>query len=602
MVLATAFSAVLARHSGQDDFTVGTTMLGRMRPELERVVGLFVNMVALRCDASGDPTFAGLLDRMRDVTLGAYDHQEVPFEQVVGRVERRRYALQPAVPGDLPTASPAGRRWPAGAQPSAASRAWHGAHGSGPRPLSIHGIDCRAAQDSTDLFDAATIRQMVRHFLRLLTQVTAAPDCRLSHLDLLTPEETTRMLVDWNATERAYPAQAVTAAIDQAVRSAPGATAVISGTRHVSYQEVDADAAALADVLRRHGVAPGGLVAIALERSVEMVTALLAVWKAGAAMLPIDPANPDDWLTYVVSDAQPVAVITRESVRHRLPAGMPVVALDHNWHGSAAPSSDGAALRAHDLAYVIYTSGSTGRPKGVEITHGALANHMLWWADAVAAEASDAMLQEYSLTFDVALVEILGPLMCGGRVILADPGRQWDGAHLIGLMAEHRVTLLDVVPAQLRLLLEEPAFASLTALRHVGCGGEALPAEVVKRFAAASRARLVNLYGPTEATITATSWECDGDAASAAAPIGRPIANTQVRSRRRAATGAAARRWRAVSAASASRGAIATIRRGPPNASSMCRVSAARASIARVIGRGSGAMARSSFSAGSTIS
>ena len=528
MVLGTAFSAVLARHSGQDDFTVGTTMLGRMRPELERVVGLFVNMVALRCDASGDPTFAGLLDRMRDVTLGAYDHQEVPFEQVVGRVERRRD----------PSRNPL---FQVGMQVLSDQ--------TGGGTLDLVGVDAEAAllspggarfdlsmtytetadrlsvsvEYATDLFDRWRVEQIVTHIERALAAAVADPGTRLSQLPLVSTTDHDR-LVTWGCGEDlAYRREPVHTVVAEQARLRPDAVAAVYEDQQLTYRELHRRARLLASHLRRLGVGHQDVVAVASERDLDTLVALIGVLQAGAAFTVLEPSHPDKRLRFILSDTAAKVVVTNAAVLASLPEpdGWVPVCLDRDWPSIAAPTGeeDWAEWCTGDsLAYVLYTSGSTGNPKGVLIEHRALMLYVASFTRLFDLTPADHLLQYASLVFDLAEAEIFSALTVGATLVLGSRDTLMSPEALADLVRRERVTYLGAPPAMLALLEAEP----YPDLRGVLAGGEAFSGDLVNRWNLPGR-RFVNGYGPTETTIGCTAYVCPHAEWRSSPPIGPPL-------------------------------------------------------------------------------
>ena len=370
---------------------------------------------------------------------------------------------------------------------------------------------------NTDLFEAATIERMLGHFQTVLESVVADPEQRVSNCALMPVAEKEQLLVEWNDTAVDYgPAQTLDQLISAQVARTPDNVAVIFEDEPLTYAELDRRADALAIELQRRGVAPDVMVGICMERSVELVVALVAVLKAGGAYVPLDPGYPRERLQFMVEDAKPAVVLTRESV----------LAFEEgdNLASSFAPSR----LCASNLAYVIYTSGSTGRPKGAMNTHAGIVNRLLWMQNQYRLTAADCVLQKTPFSFDVSVWEFFWPLITGARLILAKPGGHQDPNYLAQLIAREQVTTMHFVPSMLQAFLATAELSQCASLKHVICSGEALSSEVQQRFHETMNAELHNLYGPTEASVDVTYWACERDSQRSVVPIGRPIANTEI--------------------------------------------------------------------------
>jgi amino acid adenylation domain-containing protein len=467
---------------------------GRARPEIARTVGLFVNMLPLRVDASGDPTVKELVARVRQVALHAFEREDVPFERVVEALAPPRDLSRSPIFQVLLTLHdeelPAVREIDTGASRLDLS------------------LDLRRDGDgltgvleyATDLFDAAEAARFAARLSLLLEAFTA--ETRLSDLPML-PEAERALVVDaWNATSFPLPDRRVHEMIADQPEDAP---ALLFEGRTVSYGELDRRATQLAYRLNACGVGPGSLVGVQVDRSIEAVIAFLGVLKSGGAFVAIDPSLPQKRIDRLRADL--TVVITDVEDREEAPRPLP------------RPGQD-------DLAYVIYTSGSTGVPKGVMIPHGAIANRVLVSMREHPLVPGDRMLQATSFSFDVSVWEIITALASGACLVIARADKHHDAAYLARLIAGQRVTMCGFTPSFLALLLDEPELARATSLAHVYSGGEAMPPDLPARFfGRLPRALLHNFYGPTEATIDATSYTCKGS--EDRVPIGRPLGNVR---------------------------------------------------------------------------
>ena len=559
-LLLAAFQTLLHRYSGQTDLVVGSPTTGRSRAGFASTVGYFVNPLPLRADLAGNPQFSALLRRTHAAALDAFAHGDYPFPLLVERLQPERgagrhpyfqtmFALQKAARLDELglTALELGDRAAEIAVGDLIFAAWplQQRIAQFELVLTLGEVDdglLGSFEYDTDLFVAPTIARLADHFTSLLASIAARPQTRLSSLELLGEDERRRLLVDWNDTRVEAPPATLHGLFAAQVERTPDATAVLlDDGRALSYRELDSRAAALARRLRALGVGPEVLVGISVERSFEMMVGLLGILKAGGAYVPLDPAYPRDQLRLMVDDARLELLLTQSHLAASLgELGPRLLVLDGDELGveddatTALPDDAGE----DNVAYVIFTSGSTGRPKGVMATHRGVCNHLRWMQSALPLEPTDRILQKYSFNFDPSICELFAPLLEGASLLLARPGAGADAAYLVETIATQGVTTLDLVPALLEVLLEEPRFAACTKLRRVVCGGEALSPSLRRRFAERCRtfgieAELHNAYGPTEATIGSTCGRCDGDALrngelGATTPIGRPIANTTV--------------------------------------------------------------------------
>ncbi|HEV3358163.1 MAG TPA: amino acid adenylation domain-containing protein [Pseudonocardiaceae bacterium] len=539
MVLQSAVAALLFRLGAGADIPIGWPSAGRVDEALDELVGFFVDTLVLRADLSGDPTFEQLLGRVREQDLSAFSHQEVPFERVVEvlnppRVPGRHplFQVMVAVQGDRPTEFSLDgiriRRRPMGSGSAKfdLSFAFAERFDEAGRPAGLGGELTYAG----DLFDPETAERMVGMLRRLLAQALADPGLPVSRLPLLGAEDRGAVMAastgparDWADDEWAHQLVAKRA------RLAPDATAVRFDGSDVSYAELDRRANQLAHRLIRLGVGREVLVGIAMERSVELVVAVLAVWRAGGAYVPLDPDLPAARHAAMAADTGVALMLTHRAVAARLPATEAVL-LDAGEPGiGEEPTHDPeVAVGGEDAVYAIFTSGSTGTPKGVVNVRSAVRNRLLWMSEKFGLGPGDHVLQKSPLTFDTSVWEFFWPLMTGATLVLATPDGHRDPRYLVETIRRERITFADFVPSMLEAFLREPGVADCTSLRHVIAGGEALSPSLRDRFLdTLPGTRLYNLYGPTEAAIGVTWWECHRDDAGSV-PIGFPIANARV--------------------------------------------------------------------------
>jgi amino acid adenylation domain-containing protein len=504
--------------------------------ETEALIGFFVNTLVLRVEVEGRESFRELVRREREAALGAYGHQEVPFEKLVEELRPERdmshtplfqvmFVLQNS---EMPVVELAGLKL---------------------TPLEIPtttvNFDLALAMEeseqgmfvamhyNTDLFDAPTIARMLRHFQILLEGIAADPDRRLSSLPLLDADERRQVLGEWNDTKKDYAAaKRLHELFEAQAARTPDASALTFADEGLTYAELNRRANQLARYLRQLGVGADVPVGVCLERSLEMVVGLLGILKAGGAYVPLDPDYPVERLAFMLEDVRAPVVLTQSRLAHVLPEhGARVVQLDSEREAIAQQETDNLNVEVWEesLAYVIYTSGSTGRPKGAMNTHRGICNRLLWMQDEYGLSASDSVLQKTPYSFDVSVWEFFWPLITGARLVGARPGGHQDSGYLVRLVAEQRITTLHFVPSMLQVFLEEQDLESCDALTRVICSGEALSPQLQERFFARLGAGLYNLYGPTEAAVDVTHWTCvRGGARHRSVPIGRPIANTEI--------------------------------------------------------------------------
>ena len=373
---------------------------------------------------------------------------------------------------------------------------------------------------------------MLGHFETLLEGIVADPDRRLSELPLLTGAERQQLLVEWNRTEAPYPKDwCLHELFEEQVERTPDATAVVFEDRRLTYRQLNQRANQLARYLQKLGVGPDALVAICVERSLEMVVGLLGILKAGGAYVPLDPDYPKERLGFMLADTGSPILLTQSGLQQRLPShGALILLLDLDWPLIARETADNviSPVKAEHLAYMIYTSGSTGRPKGVMIPHQAIVNHLWWMQASFPLDSTDSILQKYAISFDPSVWECFAPLVAGARLVVARSGGQADPDYLIHTIVNQGITALQLVPSQLRMLLDASGFGTCTTLRRIFVGGEAFDGDLAARFHGSMKAELYNLYGPTEATIASTFFFAPYDPGMDAVPIGRPIANTEL--------------------------------------------------------------------------
>ncbi|HEX6040667.1 non-ribosomal peptide synthetase, partial [Longimicrobium sp.] len=540
MTLLAGWTVVLGRLAGGEDVVVGTPTAGRRRPEVEGLIGFFVNTLALRLDLSGAPTVAELLGRVKERVLDAQHHQDIPFEQVVERVDPVRslshhplfqvlFAWQNTSHGDGPALGLPGL-----------SVAGMGGDRLVTAKLDLS-LSMWEAEDrivggvtySTALFERATVERWAGYLRRVLEEMAADEHRRVDRLSLLRADERVRVLEEWNRTAADFPREScIHDLIEAQAARTPDATAVVYEGDRLTYGALNARANRLARHLRSLGAGPDTRVALCAERGLETLVGLLAILKAGGAYVPLDPGYPAERLTYMLADSAPAAVLTQGALRDRVDgAGVPVVELDAAapaWAREADTNPACPALTPEHAAYVIYTSGSTGMPKGVVVPHRAVVSQLAWAQRTWALGAHEAVLQRISLSFDVSVRELFWALTVGARVVLAGPGGANDPAALVEVVAREGIGVIHAVPTLLQALLEHHGVGACTTLARVMCGGEVLSPALARRFhERLPHAALYHMYGPTETTVAVTAARARPEERHGRLPLGRPVANTR---------------------------------------------------------------------------
>ncbi len=528
MTLLTAFYVLLHRYTAETDIVVGTPVANRNQQDLESLIGFFVNTLALRVDLSGNSTFRELLAKVREVSLGAYAHQDLPFEMLVEELS----------PVRDPSRNPIFQVMFAFQNtPDAAARQLE---------LRISPVDIKTARAqfdltldatsvegqlyvslvyNTDLFDASTIQLTGERFKVLLAGVVHGVSRPISTLPLLTASELRRSLVEWNDTRKELVSEGcIHRLFEQQVERTPEAVALVFEERRMTYAELDQRANQLAHYLLAAGVGPESFVGLLLERSPEMIVTLLAILKAGGAYVPLDPASPPARLSYMLDDAHISVLVTDSRLASELPLSLSVrvVCLDEEAdeiakYPSRGPSSSAVGVNA---AYVIYTSGSTGAPKGVVIAHRGVCNQIAAMSEAFGIRPESCMLQFASLGFDASVLEIFTVLTTGGSVCLVSRETLLSGRQLAEYAQQRNVTVATFPPSMLAVLSPE-----WPTLETVISAGERCPADLAARWS--DGRRFFNAYGPTETTIVGIVYEHNRRHAGDP-PIGRPLSNTQV--------------------------------------------------------------------------
>jgi amino acid adenylation domain-containing protein len=534
MVLLAVLKIVLSRYCDSDDVVVATGVATRT-PQTYDIIGCFINVLPLRTSLAGNPRFRELVRRVRETTLSAFDHQDLPFEHIVAGLKRPPalgyQALAQAIfvlqNAPVPVISMPGLDvspvWVArrAAQVDLNLQLWEEPDGR------LSGF----LEHDEDVVTEATAQRLVTHLKTVLAAVVLRPDDRLAELPLLTENEHARAIVTWNANRAEFPAGlCLHQLFDRQVALTPDRAAIISPDRVISYRELDAAAASLAARLSAAGAGPDRLAGIMLRRSADLIIAILGVLKAGGAYLPLDPGYPRDRLAFMLAESRPVAIVTEPGLAAHLPDGTTPVLSVHGELEATRPAP-AANVCPDNLAYVIYTSGSTGKPKGIAVTHRGVVNNITDLNRLGKVGSGDRILALSSPGFDMSVYETFGMLAVGGAIVMPEARQADDPRHWVDLMTRHRVSVWNSAPALCDAMIAaaEDAGQSLPSLRLAYFGGDWLPVELPDRLRTrAPGVRILVYYGVTELSIHSTQYEVDRVPAGwTSIPAGTPMANQQ---------------------------------------------------------------------------
>ncbi|MBR8833343.1 MAG: amino acid adenylation domain-containing protein [Stigonema ocellatum SAG 48.90 = DSM 106950] len=529
MTLLTVFTLLLSRYSGQEDVVVGSAIANRNRRETEPLIGFFVNTLALRTNLQGNPTFLELLERVKQVTLDAYDHQDLPFEKLVDELGKERslshhplfqvsFGLQNQTQEILEinglTLTPF--KWENTTTLFDLSVIFR------ETPQGLTG----EWEYANDLFEGTTIQRMVEHFAVLLKGIVEHPQQPINTLPLITEVER-QQLQDWNQTQTDYPQdKTLVDLFEEQVAKTPDHLALVFESHRLTYQQLNQLANQLAHYLiQNHQIQPDTLIGICVERSLEMIIGVLGILKAGGAYVPIDPNYPPERIQFMLQDCGTSVLLTQSFLREKLPVvelehPTQVICLDETTFRSELTHNPSPQSTPDNLAYVIYTSGSTGRPKGVMIEHQALVNLSLAWAKTFQVQSQSRLLQFGSFSFDLSVGEIATTFVTGACLYLAKKETLLPSQVLVDFLDHHKISHSFLSPSALSVLPQAP----LPDLQYLSVGGEACPAELVERWAQGRR--FVNCYGPTESTVTAAIALCEPNGKKP--PIGQPLSNIRI--------------------------------------------------------------------------
>jgi amino acid adenylation domain-containing protein len=541
MLLQSAFSLLLGRYSGESDIVIGSPIAGRVHQDVEQLIGFFVNTLVLRTDLSDNPSFIDLLARNKQTVVDAYTNQHIPFEMLVEAINPER---------DL--------------SHSPLFQVMLSLQNNERLDLGLTGLDHHQLQQQTlsvkldlelkvseredgislqwlynkDLFVADTIATLADNFRRLLKAIVATPKQPVYQLPMLGETQKHSQLTQWNDTATNYPDElCVHRLFESQTLAHPAQVAVSDEQQSLTYQQLNAKSNRLAHHLIECGVKPDAVVGLCIERSTDMLVAVMAILKAGGAYVPLDPEYPQARLKYIMDDTAAQWVISHSSVAQKLPEqGAQILCLDDEQlqqslqsYSEENPGTGASGLNQHHLAYLIYTSGSTGQPKGVMIEHQAIVNRLDWMQSQYPLDSNDKVLQKTPYSFDVSVWELLWAVSVGAQLVFAKPQGHKEPEYLKTLIQVQGITTLHFVPSMLKVMLDTVDWSQCTSVRQVFCSGEALSPSLVKDyFAVASDAKLHNLYGPTEAAIDVSYFDCDRHEAFNGLPIGKPINNIQL--------------------------------------------------------------------------
>ncbi len=548
MTLLAAWACLLARMSGQAEIVIGSPVANRQRREIEQVCGFFVNTLALRVDVGAAPSFAALLAQVKTCTLDAYAHQDLPFEQVVEALQpERSLSHSPLFQSMLilnSQSSLSALELP-GLQISEIQQENRSTQFDTVLALNETAQELIGSLEyASQLFSAASMQNLLTHFTCWLESMLANAEAALPELNLLSSQQRQHLLQLGENPADAGATPLLHQLFEAQVRKQGEAIALQYGEVCISYAELNQRANLLAHHLLRLQVLPDARIAVCMERGIEMVVGLLAILKAGAAYVPLDPALPAARKAFMLQDSAPMLLLTEASLSDALQAllstqvkPLPILCLDSDWPQitaqalgahSANPEASALGLTAQHLAYLMYTSGSTGQPKGVMNQHDGVVSQLLWGKQTFNIGPDDVLLQKTPFSFDVSVWEIFFALQCGSRLVIARPQGHMDVDYLIETIRQHNISSIQFVPSLLALFLQHPEVAQCTSLRHILAAGEALAPQVAQRCTRLlPDCALHNLYGPTEAAVYATHWHCP----SGELPrmlLGKPIAHTRV--------------------------------------------------------------------------
>ena len=528
MTLTAAFQVLLYRYTASEDIVIATPVANRFKPEIEHLIGIFLNMLVLRGDLSGNPTFNQYLDRVKGTTLQAFANQNVPFEKLVEKLSPTRDMSYHPIFQVLLQVSPKHKL----SLENLKVDLFEFDSETAQYDLALHLFEDSDGlsgyfEYNVGLFSEITIERLSTHLQRLIDSILQNPDTPIEDLGIITEQEIA-LVEQWNGTDKPYPSQnTLVSMFEEQVKATPQASALEFEGQKLTYRQLDEKANQLAHHLLKLGLNREEPVGILLDRSMEMVISIYAILKAGGAYLPIDPDYPQDRISFMMDDANLKLLISSQDHNPLISKTDINAVLVDDWDQLPTDLTKPLVeITESDLAYIIYTSGSTGKPKGVMIEHGSICNRLIWMQEEYQLVAEDVVLQKTPFSFDVSVWEFFWPLLFGAKLTIAKPEGHKDSAYLVDLIKSQSVSTLHFVPSMLKIFLEEEGVGTCSSLKRVICSGEALEYETQEHFYEKLDCGLYNLYGPTEAAVDVTSWSCQKDAGDRRVPIGKPIANT----------------------------------------------------------------------------
>ncbi|WP_412679436.1 amino acid adenylation domain-containing protein [Brevibacillus fortis] len=553
VLLLGIFKALLYRYTGQTDVIVGMPTMGRPEERFDSLIGYFVNMIPIRSQVTGEKSFSQFIRELQLTLIDGMDHAVYPFPAMV------REANIPRLHGNSPVfdiiftyqnflQSQNLQRFYDECQNKLTIELIDGVHQEGEYEFELEVFEQEAEfllnlKYNPHVFDQATIQRMAEHYQNIANEVIQNPEIALDEIPLISVEERNMLLVEWNATEAAFPqALCIHDLFEKRVQQTPDAVAVVYENQSLTYRELDAQITKLAIYLQAKGAGPEATVGICVERSLEMVIGILGILKAGAAYVPLDPTYSTERLVYMVEDSKTTLVLTHASLLDKLTSftgeNTKCLVLDRDWEEVEQTAQLQKTLNREvnptNLAYVIYTSGSTGKPKGVMVSHESIINTLFFLESRYPVMENDVYLLKTNYVFDVSLSELFGWFIGRGHLVILPPHGEKLPEMLAEYIVKHRVTHVNFVPAMLNVfvngVVENKPFLQHCPLKYVMVAGEAFPKELVKKTVATfQKAKIENIYGPTEASIYAAWFSCsENELVSSNTPIGRPVANTQL--------------------------------------------------------------------------
>jgi amino acid adenylation domain-containing protein len=531
-----AWALLLSRYSGEEDIVFGATVSGRppSLPKVEAMVGLFINTLPVRVKIDAEQSLLPWLKQLLSQQVESHQYVYTPLSDIQkwsniapGSALFESIVVFENYPVEASLLNP----------DINLEIKKRGSFERTNYPLTVSVVPgeellLKITYQQSYRLDFGTIKRMLGHLQTLLVNMASNPHQRLQDLSLLTASERNQLLVEWNNTETNYPqSQCIHQLFEAQVEKTPDAVAVVLENQKLTYRELNYKANQLAHYLQKLGVKPEVLVGICVERSLEMVIAILGILKAGGAYVPLDPEYPQERLAYMLEDSQVKVLLTQEKLLTQIAdSQIKTICLDSDWQEISKEEISNLAsfLAWENIAYVIYTSGSTGKPKGAMNTHQGICNRLLWMQSAYKLNEADRVLQKTPFSFDVSVWEFFWPLLNGASLVIAKPGGHRDRSYLIDLICNEKITTLHFVPSMLQVFLDGENVEKCSSLKRVICSGEELSLDLQTRFFQRLNCELHNLYGPTEAAIDVTFWQCHQNSDWQTVPIGKPISNTQI--------------------------------------------------------------------------